>query len=105
MPHYRLTIKLENKEVKEYIIEDERKQIDFVYLDYRKRVYDKNGAGRVIYFDLVMLAEESLNHLEDRREVFNEENNFRVPEMTDKKFKRNPPTPKMTLGERAKLKK
>lgn len=35
-------------------------QIDFVYLDYRKRVYQKNGAGRVTYFDLVMLAEESL---------------------------------------------
>ena len=104
MPHYRLTIKLENKDVKEYIIEDERNQIDFVYLDYRKRVYQKNGAGRVTYFDLVMLAEESLNHLEDRMEVFNEQNNFRVPEITvsDKKPQRREPPKMKTLGERAK---
>jgi hypothetical protein len=105
MPHYRLTIKLENKDVKEYIIEDPRKEIDFVYLDYRKRVHQKNGAGRVIYFDIVMIAEESLNHLEDRKEVFNEQNNFRVPEIpVPKKFKREP-AKLMTLGERAKLKK
>jgi hypothetical protein len=105
MPHYRLTIKLENKDVKEYIIEDPRKEIDFVYQDYRKRVHQKNGAGRVIYFDLVMIAEESLNHLEDRKEVFNEQNNFRVPEIqAPKKFKREP-AKLMTLGERAKLKK
>jgi len=81
MPHYRLTIKLENKDVKEYIIEDERKQIEFVYQDYRQRVRQKNGAGRVIYFDLVMLAEESLNHLEDRKEVYNQRNNFGIGEI------------------------
>lgn len=78
MPHYRINIKLENEPVKEYIIEDERNQIEFVYLDYRRRVYDKNGAGRVTYFDLVMLSEESLKHLDDRKEVYNEKNNFGI---------------------------
>jgi hypothetical protein len=102
MPHYRLTIKLENKDVKEYIIEDPRREIDFVYQDYRKRVHQKNGAGRVIYFDIVMIAEESLNHLEGRKEVFNEENNFRVTEIKTPGKKRREP-PKLTLAERAKL--
>ena len=108
MPHYRMTIKLENKNVKEFIIEDPRNQIDFVYLDYRKRVYKKNGAGRVTYFDMVMLAEESLNHLEDRKEVFNEQNNFGLPEITisNKSNKKVPDErkiiPILSLGERAK---
>ena len=100
-----MTIKLEDKNVKEFIIDDPRTQIDFVYLDYRKRVYQKNGAGRVIYFDLVMLAEESLNHVEDRKEVFNEQNNFGLP--GDTISNKNAPnkrhdSPKMSLGERAK---
>lgn len=112
MPHYRITIKLENKNVQEFIIEDSRTQIDFVYLDYRKRGYQKNGAGRVTYFDLVMLAEESVKHQEDRKEVFNEQNNFGL---TDSKIakkdytisrKKEPGSfefePLMTLGERAK---
>ena len=105
MPHYRITIKLENKNVKEFIIEDPRTQIDFVYLDYRKRVYQKNGAGRVTYFDLVMLAEGSLNHLEDRKEVINEQNNFGLYDFTRLKSKtlnqRND-VPNLSLGERAK---
>ena len=101
-----MTIKLEQKNVQEFIIEDPRTQIDFVYLDYRKRVYQKNGAGRVIYFDLVMLADESLKHQEDREEVFNEKNNFGLSEITIQK--KNPSkertiVPKMTLAERAKL--
>lgn len=70
MPHYRITIKLENKPGQEYLIEDPGNQINFVYEDYRNRVHKKNGAGRVIYFDLVMLADESVKHLEDRKEVF-----------------------------------
>lgn len=105
MPKYRITIKLENKNVQEYIIEDERNQIDFVYLDYRKRVYQKNGAGRVTYFDLVMLADESLKHLEDRKEVFNEQNNFGITEVevsNYNKSSRNKVAPTMTLAERAK---
>ena len=101
-----MTIKLEDKNVQEFIIEDPRTQIDFVYLDYRKRVREKNGAGRVIYFDLVMLADESLKHLEDRKEVFNEKNNFCIPEITFSKksvpAKRHS-SPTMTLAERAKL--
>ena len=100
-----MTIKLEDKIVQEFIIDDPRSQIDFVYLDYRKRVRDKNGAGRVIYFDLVMLAEESLKHLEDREEVFNEKNNFGSPEKTIPKKKlpnKSHSSPTMNLGERAK---
>ena len=103
-----MTIKLENKKVQEFIIDDPRNQIDFVYLDYRKRVYQKNGAGRVTYFDMVMLAEESLNHLEDRKEVFNEQNNFGLPETTisNKSNKKEPDQrkiiPIMSLGERSK---
>lgn len=105
MPHYRMTIKLENKNVQELIIEDSRTQIDFVYLDYRKRVRQKNGAGRVIYFDLVMLAEESIKHLEDREEVFNEKNNFGLREATTPKKKsqrKNHNPPAITLGDRVK---
>ena len=105
MPHYRITIKLENKDVKEFIIEDDRSQIDFVYLDYRKRVYQKNGAGRVIYFDLVMLAEESLNHQEDRKEVFNEQNNFGLVDfriLNKKDSNKRMDVPNLSLGERAK---
>ena len=100
-----MTIKLEDKNVQEFIIDDPRSQIDFVYLDYCKRVYQKNGAGRVIYFDLVMLAEESLKHLEDREEVFNEKNNFGSPENTIPKKKlpnKSHSSPTMNLGERAK---
>jgi hypothetical protein len=112
MPHYRMTIKLENKNVQEFIIEDPRNQIEFVYLEYRKRVYQKNGAGRVTYFDLVMLAEESLKHQEDRKEVFNEQNNFGLTDSTkaNKDYtisRKKAPRPdgykpQMTLGERAK---
>ncbi|MGN6802389.1 MAG: hypothetical protein ACTHJN_10810 [Ginsengibacter sp.] len=87
MPHYRITIKLENEDVKEYVIEDERKQIDFVYLDYRKRVRQKNGAGRVVYFDCVMIAEESVKNQEDRNEVYNPGNNFGVNEVSFRKPK------------------
>ena len=100
-----MTIKLEAKNVQEFIIDDPRSQIDFVYLDYRKRVRDKNGAGRVIYFDLVMLAEESLKHLEDREEVFNEKNNFGLPEIIILKKKlpnKSHSSPTMNLGERTK---
>ena len=105
MPHYRVTVKLENKDVKEFIVEDTRTQIDFVYLDYRKRVYQKNGAGRVTYFDLVMLAEESLNHQEDRKEVFNEPNNFGLTDITflnKKAPNQRRDIPNISLGERAK---
>ena len=100
-----MTIKLEDKKVQEFIIDDPRTQIDFVYLDYRKRVYQKNGAGRVTYFDLVMLAEESMKRQEDREEVFNEKNNFGLPEIPFPKKKlpdQRHNSPKMTLGERAK---
>ena len=105
MPHYRVTIKLENKNVKEFIIDDPRSQIDFVYLDYRKRVYQKNDAGRVAYFDLVMLAEESLNHQEDRKEVFNEPNNFGLSDITFSNKKapnQRRDIPNLSLEERAK---
>jgi len=104
MPHYRITIKLENKPVQEYLIEDPRNQIDFVYQEYRNRVYKKNGAGRVTYFDLVMLADESVKHLEDRKEVFNETNNFGITNITPSKKQkpnRKDPGPQMTLAERA----
>lgn len=76
MPHYRIHIKLEGKDVQEFTIEDPRNVIDFVYLDYKKRVNAKNGAGRVIYFDLVMVAEASLAYEGDREEVFNAGNNY-----------------------------
>jgi len=106
MPHYRITIKLENKNVQEFIIDDPRKEIDFVYLDYHKRVYQKNGAGRVIYFDLVMLADESVKHQEDREEVYNPKNNFGLDKTIFPKPKSRAEmhnSPKMTLGERTKL--
>ena len=76
MPHYRINIKLEQEPVKEYLIEDDRREVDVVYQDYKRRVFDKNGAGRVIYFDLVMVSTESLEHMADRKEVYNEQNDF-----------------------------
>lgn len=76
MPHYRIIIKLNNELLQEFVIEDARKDIEIVYLDFRRRSYEKNGAGRVTYFDLVMIAEESLKQLESRKEVLNQENNF-----------------------------
>ena len=36
-------------------------------MDFKRRINDKNGAGRVIFFDLFMIAEESLKHLEDNK--------------------------------------
>jgi hypothetical protein len=72
---------------------------------HRKRVRQKNGAGRVQYFDCVMLAEESVKNQEDRYEVYNPANNFGVQEVSFRKKKEPRPVrhePTMTLGERAK---
>lgn len=106
MPHYRINIKLEQEPVREFVIEDFRKDIDMVYLDYRRRVYEKNGAGRVTYFDLVMIATESIKHLEDRKEVFHEKNDYGIlPHKPipkeDTKKRRNRFGEGTTLGERA----
>ena len=76
MPYYRIHIKLEGQEIREFELEDPRKDIELVYMDYKRRVNAKNGTGRVIYFDLVMIAEASLNYKADRQEVFKPENNF-----------------------------
>ena len=104
MPHYRITIKLESEDVKEYIIDDPRSAIDFVYLDYQKRVFKKKGAGRVTYFDLVMLSEESLKHGEDRKEVYNEQNNFGLGDFSipKKQPRRSNFDQKITYAERKK---
>lgn len=105
MPFYRIHIKLDGQDVREYNIEDPRKDIEYVYQDYKKRVNAKNGTGRVIYFDLVMVAEASLNVKEDREEVFNQDNNYRIkpPGETQvwKKKKRESSGNLPTLGERA----
>ena len=103
MPHYRINIKLEKQSVKEYIIEDGCKDIDLVYGNYRRRVIQKNGSGRVIYFDLVMIAEDSLKHLGDREEIYHEQNNFGIDDLD---LKIEPKKPKrfhaikLTLAER-----
>ena len=76
MPHFRIHIKLEQEDLKEYLIEDYRRDVDIVYCDYLRRTNEKNGAGRVIYFDLVMVAEQSLEHQDERKEVFNADNAF-----------------------------
>lgn len=105
MPHFRITIKLENENVKEYIIEDPRKEIDWVYLDYRKRVCQKNGTGRVIFFDLVMIAEESIKHLQQIKEMSKTKNKFATTDFlfSKKKVKRSANSEaKLTLAERAK---
>ena len=78
MPHYRIYIKLEGEPLKEYLVDDCRKYVDDVYLDYRKRVNEKNGAGRVHYFDLVMISEHSFLHLEERKEVIHQANDFGI---------------------------
>lgn len=104
MPHYRIHIKLDGQEVREFIIEDPRTNIEYVYQEYKKRVNAKNGTGRVIYFDLVMIAEASLTCEDDRKEVFNPGNNFGVEpvkpvEIKRKKQNRNYES-RPTLGER-----
>ncbi|MEO6868465.1 MAG: hypothetical protein ABI168_02400 [Ginsengibacter sp.] len=76
MPRYRIHIKLEANPLKEYVVFDAINDIEFVYRHYHQRVISKNGSGRVEYFDLVMIAEASLLHTADRKEVFNSENNF-----------------------------
>ena len=106
MPFYRLHIKLDGQEVREFTLEDPRKDIELVYLDYKKRVNAKNGTGRVIYFDLVMIAEVSLTYQEDRQEVFNAPNHYglnqeKVEEQRRKKPQKSYATGP-TLGERMK---
>src|SRR5665213_2553038 len=107
MPHCRINIKLEKQPVKEYIIEDGSKDIDLVYDNYRRRVIQKNGSGRVIYFDLVMIAEESLKRQGDRKEVYNQENNFGLNEIANfpnnkTGIRKKGMNSKITLAERAK---
>jgi hypothetical protein len=106
MPHYRINIKLEQYPVTEYLIEDDRRELDLVYHDYRRRVFDKNGAGRVTYFDLVMVTEESIKHQADRKEVFHEKNEFgyhpTLPATTKWKKERRTNELKLTLAERNK---
>ena len=105
MPFYRIHIKLDGQAVREFTLEDPRKDIELVYLDYKKRVNAKNGTGRVIYFDLVMIAEASLGYQEDREEVFKPENNFGInpqPVETNRKKQRKSYTSGPTLGERMK---
>lgn len=50
--------------------------IDHIFNYYWQRVKSKNGTGRVEHFDLVMIAEKSLQFQADREEIFNPENNF-----------------------------
>ena len=106
MPKYRLHIKLEKKPLQEYVVFDAINDIEFVYRHYHQRVISKNGSGRVVYFDLVMIAESSLLHTADRKEVFNPENNFGLndgPIIKGKwKKERKGFTSGNTLGERAK---
>lgn len=108
MPHYRINIKLENDQMREYVIDDFRKDIDIVYLDFRRRTYEKNGAGRVTYFDLVMIAEESLKHQEERIEVLNPSNdigiiNSQSPQNRYSKKKREASNSPFTLADRIKV--
>ena len=109
MPHYRIHIKLDGQEVREFNIEDPRKDIELVYLDYKKRVNAKNGTGRVIYFDLVMIAEASLSFQEDRDEGFKIGNTISVNPIQKveiwRKKKRESSDSLPTLGERAKQRK
>ena len=106
MPYYRIHTKLDGQKIREFIIEDVRKDIDFVYMDYKKRVNAKNGSGRVIYFDLVMIANASLSCQAEREEVLMQENHYGLipisnEENPQKKQKRNHTTAP-SLGERMK---
>ena len=106
MPKFRIHIKLEKKPLQEYVVFDAINDIDFVYRHYRQRVISKNGSGRVEYFDLVMIAEASLMHQADRKEVFNSENNFGLNDAViayaKKKKEKRGYTSGTTLGERNK---
>jgi hypothetical protein len=106
IPIYRNNFQLEKEIMREFLIEDARNNIEFVYDEYGNRVNEKNGAGRVIYFDLVMIAETSLEHFEDRKEALKEVKNVGpIINLTGKKtYKQKAPAKAMlNLGERAKL--
>ena len=92
------------------MVSDGCKEIDLVYENYRRCFIQKNGSGRVIYFDLVMIAEESLKRQGDRKEVYNKENNFGLNEIAnfhnnETGFRRKGMNSKITLAERVKYNK
>lgn len=60
----------------------------------------KNGTGRVIYFDLVMIAKASLGYQDDREEVFNPGNNYGVKPVEPIEIKRKKQTGIMNQGRR-----
>ncbi|MEO9013244.1 MAG: hypothetical protein ABI266_08490 [Ginsengibacter sp.] len=99
-------IKLEGKALQEYVVFDNINDIEYVYKKFKKRVISKNGAGRVDYFDLVMIATESLLHEVGRKEVFNQENNFGLNDtviiQAKKKKEKRGYEATTTLGERIK---
>ena len=103
MPHYRITIKLEDKNVQEFLIEDPRTNLDFVYLDYRNRVYEKNGAGRVDYFDLVMLVDESVKQENYRKQIYKPFQSEVIKIPKGKAVRPSKFQPMMTLAVRAEL--
>jgi len=60
LPYYRIILKLEKQPIQEWIKELPDKEIDQVYASYEKRVNEKYGAGRVEYFNCVMVAKKTV---------------------------------------------
>jgi hypothetical protein len=70
--------------------------------NYRHSVIAKNGAGSVIYIGWEMIVQEGLKNLDDRKEIFNEQNISEIGHIPNfnnfyrRKFYKTKPT----LGER-----
>lgn len=60
MPYYRIILKIEKQEKIACVTEFPDRDIDSVYEMFEKRVNEKYGAGRVEYFNVVMVAKKTI---------------------------------------------
>ncbi len=69
MPYYRIILKLEKAPKQVFVTEFPDKDINSVYSLFEKRVNEKYGAGKVEYFNCVMVAEKTLDKLPERNKI------------------------------------
>lgn len=69
MPYFRIILKLEKKQIETYITEFPDKDIDSVYSMFERRINEKYGAGRVEYFNCVMVAKKTIEKLPVHPEI------------------------------------
>ena len=69
MPYYLVVLKLEKIPRQVFVTEFPDRDINAVYGLFEKRVNEKYGAGKVEYFDCVMVAEKTLDKLPERNKI------------------------------------